>query len=114
MPNDDKEWEEEELEKAGREYIANNFMDAKEVAESVISVASKILLRLRKVSPTLRSHYIGEILAISKDLAHDLDLEIKTNEELVTLILILLGEGDDDDGSEEEPKVPKLGDLVMS
>ena len=88
----------------------------KEYEEKIPEIAeltARILSRLAKMSPTMRAHYQGEFLAMSKDLARDVSLDFEDDASLTLLILCLLKwEDDDDDDEEEKPDLPKLRDLV--
>ena len=82
----------------------------------ITELTARILSRLAKMSPTMRAHYQGEFMAMSKDLARDLNLDFEDDASLTLLILCLLRweDDDDDEDEEEKPDLPKIGDLVTA
>lgn len=85
-----------------------------EFMNRAIDLGARIMSRLSKMSPTMRAHYYGEVLAISRDLAKDLKFKPEREEDLALLISMLLQypNDDDDDDDGEKPDLPKTGDLV--
>jgi hypothetical protein len=118
MPDDEENWwDEDELRKRVKEGLASREVleEVKRRLPSIGELGVRIFTRLSKMPPMMRAHYVGEILAISRDLSKDLELQLEEDEELAMMILALLNfRDDDDDEGEEEPDLPKIGDLVTA
>ena len=112
-----KKWSEEELVEKVKEHMkGKDDQLTKEWMEDlpfITDLSARIISRLSKLSPTMRSHYVDELLAISRDLARDVNLDVDNDQELTLLIMCLLQFRDDDDDDEKDaPDLPKIGDLV--
>ena len=112
-----KKWSEGKLVKKVKKHLEGQGDElAKEWREDlplIIDLAARIVSRLSKISPTMRAHYVDEILAISRDLAKDVNIDVDDDRELTLLIMCLLQFRDDDDDDEKDaPDLPKIGDLA--
>ena len=112
-----KKWSEEKLVEKVKEHLEGKddqlTKDWREDLPFITDLAARIISRLSKISPTMRAHYVDEILAISRDLARDVNLDADDDQELTLLIMCLLQFRDDDDDDEKDaPDLPKIGDLA--
>ena len=115
----DDDWrkmdEEQLVEEIGRRIKRGKLVDEfEEELPSIMELSARMISRLSKMSLTMRAHYKGEIIAISKDLSRDVRLDLKDDKELTLLIMCLLQfpEDDDDDDGKDAPALPKIGDLA--
>lgn len=98
------------IDKRAREMIVSAISEATGWTEDE---CERLFSKIQAIDPLTRRHYAGELMAIARDIGHEIGIPIQGRGQASVVIQALL-QDDDDDGDEDEHQPQDLDELITA